>query len=88
MKRLRFITGLSLVFCFVVVVSVHSQDWIINPDNGHEYAFIYANNGWETSNESAKSYNAYLVTITSQKENDWIRENILPKSPLLKLWIG
>ena len=88
MKRLGLITGLSLVFCFAVDVSVHSQEWIINPANGHGYMISNEARQWDFSEEAAKSLGGHLVTINNQEENDWIVENILSMKSTNRLWIG
>ncbi len=87
MRRIRFVAGLCLFFCFVSSISVYSQEWIVNPANGHGY-MIVTERGWEEAEEYAQSLGAHLVTINNQEENDWIVENILSKSPGGRLWIG
>ncbi len=98
MKRLRFITVMSLVFCFVVVVSVHSQEWTINPTNGHEYMIYRGDLGgiagrWEQAEEYAQSIGGHLVTINNKEENDWIINTLIPSEKYdtqtaHTLWIG
>ncbi len=90
MKKLRLITGLSIVFCFVVVVSVHSQEWIINPANGHGYMVVEERLEQPQAEGVAKSLGCHLVTINNQKENDWIVKDLLPNYAVdqSRLWIG
>jgi len=63
----------------------------LNPENGHYYEFITDNNiKWTDAKSTAENstYNGasgYLVTITSQSENDFVN-GILPDSS--RAWIG
>ena len=93
MKRLGLITGLSLVFCFVVNVSVHSQEWITNPANGHEYVVNFEKMLWNDAEEYAQSLGAHLVTINNQEENNWIINVLIPSEKYYEeseavFWIG
>jgi len=77
---------MSLVICLLVVLFlVHTahadSDWIQNPDNGNWYKRFDIAMTWDeakimTESLSYAGYQAYLATIHSQAENDFILNNL------------
>ncbi len=67
-----------------------------NPDNEHYYKYIEENVSWTEAKETAEGmtyngYNGYLVTITSQSENDFVNDlQINSYSGIIPIysWIG
>ncbi len=89
MERLRFITGLSLIFCFTLSSLVYSTEWYTNPANGNQYTVHTNSTSWQTAEEWAVSQGGHLVAINDQAENDWIVDTLLPEfSNTQLLWIG
>lgn len=61
---------------------------IVNPANGHTYV-AFAAGGWNSAEAIAQTLGTHLVTIDSEDENEWIRQNF---GNLLgvdrRIWIG
>lgn len=61
---------------------------IFNPENGHGYSIINESLTWDQAKDAAQmlyygGVQGYLATITSQEENDFIKENLQDDG-----WIG
>jgi hypothetical protein len=74
-----------------VVVTAYEEGVFFNPDNGHYYEYVAGPVSWfEASNSAATEVHAststpgYLVTITSESENDFIASKVNAPS----VWIG
>jgi len=66
---------------------VLSGGWKENPSNGHWYARSGGPEGkidWSIQKDRAEVMGAYLATIRSKEENDWIMNNF----PVNAWWIG
>lgn len=62
------------------------KNGVLNPLSGHYYKFVPAQDiTWEQASAAALSHGAYLATITSETENEFIVENVLGQS---HVWIG
>lgn len=100
MKMILLLTGLLLIF--TPVAQAATGQWTIGDpvqweisDGGNGHFYEYVNTGyhsqnplwWETAEAAAEKAGGYLVTITSQEEDDWIWTN-LGGSELLHSWIG
>lgn len=64
-----------------LTVSLADENTIFNPDNGHVYQYIPNNLTWydardEAAGLSYQGVSGYLATITSQDENDFIKERL------------
>lgn len=59
-------------------------EWKTNLANGNQYALIKCHH-WQDCKTAAAKENASLVSITSEQENDWVKENFVEKSAV---WIG
>nr|WP_143039703.1 MULTISPECIES: VCBS domain-containing protein [Bradyrhizobium] len=46
--------------------------WILDPDNGHYYRLVTTNLSWSSANATAQGDGAYLATITSQAEQNFV----------------
>ncbi|MST00874.1 MAG: C-type lectin domain-containing protein [Pedosphaera sp.] len=57
------------------------------PVRPHWYAVSRTRGKWSDLNSEAKTYNAYLVAITSRAENDFITKELLTKTTG-DAWIG
>lgn len=71
MKKLISTLSVILGMSIVNVVLADSSE-LINPDNGHSYKRFDTAQTWNQAKESCASKNAHLVTITSQKEQNWV----------------
>ena len=63
----------------------------VNPDNGHTYVLLDGLHSWQEGRSLATAMGGYLVSITSDTENSWIRDTIFvphaePRGT--QLWIG
>lgn len=64
-----------------------NSEVIVNPNNSHSYQRIDSSVTWPEANYFCKNNNAYLATITSNQENEFIYDNFvngLGKEP----WLG
>ncbi len=68
MKRLLILLVFVLSF---VSVNAHSQVWITNPANGHDYKLIECGN-WLDCEQATVAQGAHLVTINNADEQNWI----------------
>src|SRR6185369_3614349 len=58
---------------FAVSNATPSGDgWILDTDNGHYYRLVTTSLSWSDANAVAQSDGAYLATITSQAEQDFV----------------
>jgi VCBS repeat-containing protein len=48
------------------------EGWVLNPGTGHYYRLVASNVSWTEANTEAQSDGAYLATITSQAEQNFI----------------
>ena len=46
--------------------------WQLDPDNGHYYRLVTSNLSWSSANAAAQGDGAYLATITSQAEQNFV----------------
>jgi VCBS repeat-containing protein len=46
--------------------------WQLDPDNGHYYRLVTTNLSWSSANAAAQGDGAYLATITSQAEQNFV----------------
>ena len=56
------------------------------PFNGHRYKFVRGEMTWNEANDQAGALGGHLVTLTTKKEDDWVRTtfvNLLPAAHLL-----
>ena len=57
--------------------------WVVNPENKHTYKAVTCESGKEAK-EIAIAENAYLLSITSEEEQDWL--NVVFKNSAF--WLG
>ena len=78
----KIITTLFLIFLIQGIAYADSA-WIQNPDNGHWYKRIDTEVTWQSAKAYAESLDmgAYLATITSQEENDFVWNNLGSSDP-------
>lgn len=70
-------------------ISSYDANYVYNPTNKHFYRYISGNTSYTTARTNAGTYSfkgktGYLVTITSQSEQDFINNNITGSN----LWIA
>lgn len=56
--------------------------------DGHFYMFIDEKMTWEEAQAWCKARGGYLVTITSQEENDFVMNEIIPKGDDKRTYLG
>ncbi len=56
--------------------------------NGHTYDFYSARRTWKGASEYAESLGGYLMTVTSEKEQQLINQYLTQKSADARLWLG
>ena len=83
---------LSVLLVTFATVSTAQPAPILNPANGHTYEFIDQALTWAdarsaAANRSTAGRLCYLATITSQAENDFVVNQVLPP-PREDIWIG
>jgi hypothetical protein len=84
--KIRLTIFILLVF-FCYGLSHADSGWIYNPDTGHWYQRIDTNMTWHDAKAYAESLGGYLVTITSQSENDFIYNNLVSGINEI-IWLG
>jgi hypothetical protein len=91
-RVLRLLVAAVLVLAgpAAVLRSVEADDIIPdvhrNPANGHYYKLYVSSGDWTTANAAAEALDGYLVTLTSQAEQDWVKANVGYWSG--DLWLG
>ena len=58
---------------------------LLNPSNNHEYQRFDTAKSWHDAAGSCSYLDAYLVTITSQGENNWLIDNLIGEH---SVWLG
>jgi VCBS repeat-containing protein len=58
--------------------------WVLDADNGHYYRLVTTNVSWDDANAAAQSDGAYLATITSQAEQNFVG----PLAAGNRAWLG
>jgi hypothetical protein len=71
----------------VVVNVLPKETAAINPKNNHWYERIDDTMSWHEAKAHCESLEGYLVTITSQDEQDFVFDNLVSNSPY-DCWLG
>ncbi|SNS54844.1 FecR family protein [Tardiphaga sp. OK246] len=58
--------------------------WLLNIDNGHYYRLVTTASSWSVAKATAQADGAYLATITSQSEQDFVG----PLATGYRAWLG
>ena len=72
-----------LLSAALVTATAFAQNptWIHNPQTGHDYALLPPMS-WQAAQTLANSYQAHLVAIDSQTENQWVAAQFLSVTPV------
>jgi PKD repeat protein len=83
------LNGLTVLLFFVFLCSVANADSakIQNPSNGHWYQRFDSTMTWHNARSFCASNGAYLVTITSREEDNFVYQNLVSTSPHW-CWLG
>jgi hypothetical protein len=95
---LAYVWGLRLSLLPLIlgaVTSAHATP-VVDPANGHTYEFIEQATTWDAARTAAAGMSSigqscHLATITSQAENDFVVNQVLPPpddSDLPDIWLG
>jgi hypothetical protein len=77
----KYFSVLSLgLLCMFITEAEADSAKLFNPTNNHIYQRIDVSFNWATAKNSCAEKGGYLATITSQAENDWIKNNHLASS--------
>lgn len=76
------------IAAIITMLGFSSTAWsdsakLVNPSGGHFYQRIDAEENWNNAKTSCANLGAYLATITSQSENDWIQETLSTGNQIL-----
>jgi hypothetical protein len=87
----RWVTGwhLPLLFAVCVARQADAADSAILtwPDNGHQYQYIDAYMDYPEAKAYAEGKGAYLLTLTSAAEADWVQQQLVTPHNH-KIWLG
>lgn len=73
MKNQRHIIILAVIGLILLSITVQADTTkLVNPANGHSYQRFDAQVPWTVAKDNCSGLAGYLVTITSQAEQDWI----------------
>lgn len=75
MRRRTFPSAMlvaALAGVAILSSSAPAATWYVNPENGHRYALTDGPKSWTDAQAEAASLGAYLVTMTTQAEEDWV----------------
>ena len=87
-------TNIIIVISLLMCISQSFASPVFNPENGHYYELVVMDSVYWTSAKNLseqmmhEGYQGHLVTITSEEENTWIKENLGDSGALDNKWIG
>ena len=84
MKKISFIV---IILCLLSCSNVFALP-VYNPSTGHSYEAFSGTFDWTVAKNNAIANGGYLVTLTSQAENDWVWNNIITGGHPSYYWIG
>ena len=61
---------------------------VFNPANSHYYEAFSGQFDWDAAKSLAEGAGGYLATLTSQGENDFVWDNVIPSDTPSWYWLG
>ncbi|XP_061177713.1 uncharacterized protein LOC133186491 [Saccostrea echinata] len=80
--------GFTLLFQVVTAKFYCEKTWQANQDNGLCYKFFLETQTWKQARQICTKHSGFLVSVTNEKEQNFIVEDILKSNQTWSVWVG